>query len=114
MANSYNIFDFENRIDDLFETIYPLCPPGVAKHPSGRAYKPIFESALGALVPNGNQSRRLQDLREYVKVDFQDFVEYATSDLCKQPELNHFSESVFVNYVLSRASRRDMRLIMVT
>ena len=84
MATS-NIFEFENRIDELFETLYPKFNAGESGHPSGRAYRPIFESTLGSLVPDGNSSRRLQQHREYVKVDFPDFIDYATSQLPRSP-----------------------------
>ncbi len=98
MACSRYIFDFENRVDDLFETIYPMCPPGQADHPTGRTYIPLLESALAALVPSGNESRQLQQQREYVKIDFQDFIDYATSGLPKQPGLDHFPDQTVVFY----------------
>src|SRR5262245_5696715 len=82
MAPAQNIFELENRVDELFEVIYPPAAKGKA-HPSGRAHKPMLQSALAALVPDDGTGRRLQQQREYVKVDFQDFIDYATCDLPK-------------------------------
>ena len=92
-----NVFDFENRIDELFETLYPSAP-GKTEHPSGRAFKPIIEGALASLVPGGNESRRLVQNREYVKLDFQDFLDFATSDLVRPPLLSRFSDRAAVFY----------------
>jgi len=93
-----NVFEFETRIDELFETVYPAFAAGDSAHPSGRACKPILASTLGALVPDGTNSRRLQRRREYVKVDFLDFIDYATSPLPPQPRLGDFPEHTAVFY----------------
>jgi hypothetical protein len=98
VSSQTNVFRFEDRIAELFGTLYPLAPPGQAQHPSGRAYKPIIESTLGALVPGGNDGRRLQMQREYVKLDFQDFIDYATSTLPPRPKLATFPDQTAVFY----------------
>ena len=98
MAGAHNIFGFENCVDGLFEAIYPLREPSDPEHPSGRANRVVLESGLSAFVPGGGETRRLQQQREYVKVDFQDFIDYATSGLGSQPGLNHFPDQTAVFY----------------
>jgi len=98
MADRYNIFAFESRIDELFDTLYPKVKSAPGVHPSGRAYKPILESAIGSLVPGGSERRVLQGHREYFKVDFQDFLDYATSELPPKPHLTHFADQTAVFY----------------
>ncbi len=78
-----SVFEFENLLEDLFESV---CP----RHPSGmRATKPLLAPSLGYLCldhmnPNG---RKLVSNRQYNRVDFVDFLDYATTDLPPRPRL---------------------------
>src|SRR5688572_22696776 len=108
----YNIFPLENRIDELYEIIYPPAPPDKAfpsgtLHPSKRACKLLLEPTLGSMVPGGNQTRQLQHNREYFKVDFQDFLDYATCDFAPTDiRLPCFSDGSAVFYdALSTTSK---------
>jgi len=106
-----NVFSFEHRIDEMFDVLYPVAPPGKAFHPSGRAYKPILESALGSMVCGGSNRRQLQQNREYFKVDFQDFLDFATCDLAPADmSLVSFpaNTAIFYNSLTSGANSRPV------
>lgn len=98
MTRRYNIFSLENRVDELFDVIFPVVKSAPTGHPSGRAFKPTLESAIGDLVPGGNERRVLQGHRTYFKVDFQDFLDYATSELSTAPHLSRFADQTAVFY----------------
>jgi 5-methylcytosine-specific restriction endonuclease McrA len=98
MAGHFNIFPIETRLDELFDVLYPKVNPAPGLHPSGRAFKPILESAIGGVVPGGSERRELQRNREYFKIDFQDFLDFATSDLPRQPRLTQFADQTAVCY----------------
>jgi hypothetical protein len=98
MTAQLNVFAFENRIDELFEAVFPEVASGPALHPSGRAFKPVLTSVLGALVPDGGVSRRLQNHREYFKIDFQDFLDFATSELPQPGRLADFADRTAIFY----------------
>ena len=98
MARRYNIFALESRVDELFDVIYPVVKSAPVGHPSGRAFKPTLESAISDLVPGGNKSRTLQGHRTYFKIDFQDFLDYATSELSRTPHLAQFADQTAVFY----------------
>ncbi len=95
MSDHHNIFSIEDRIDALFDTVYPRLEN--VTHPSGRALKYIINSSLGSLVP-GEDRRLLQRRREYFKVDFQDFLDYATSSLPAAPTLGDFPDQTALFY----------------
>ncbi|MCX5638284.1 MAG: HNH endonuclease [Planctomycetota bacterium] len=82
------VFELESLLESLFDEVCPI-------HPSGqRALKPIMGGLLGSLcvdlhAPNG---RRLVQNREYNRLDFSDFLDYATSPLPNQPFLQDFTD----------------------
>ena len=83
-----SVFPLEDRVQHLFDVVYPKVSP---EHPTGRAYKPILaESSLGSLAPDAPNARILQGNREYFKVDFRDFLDYATSELPPRSKLTDF------------------------
>lgn len=69
-----NIFQIEDIIDQLFDEVCPTVGP------EQRALKPLLAPVLGMLMPNSN-SRKLVSNRDYNRVDFADFADYATSPL---------------------------------
>jgi hypothetical protein len=78
MSQLQHVFPVEARIEELYDTVYPIEGHQRIIHPSRRGAKPIFGTALGSMVP-GDDDRLLQRRRQYYRVDFQDFLEYATS-----------------------------------
>ena len=94
LTSSLNIFDLENRIDDLFDLAHPIDK----EHPNERLHQPLLESAITGFVTDDRKSRSLQTNREYVKVDFQDFMDYATSGLPQQLGLRDFPNKTVIFY----------------
>ncbi|MCH7958845.1 MAG: HNH endonuclease [Candidatus Hydrogenedentes bacterium] len=109
MTNRKNIFPLENRIDGLFDTVYPRAKRAPGLHPSGRGCKPLFASALGSLVP-GEDKRVLEGRREYFRVDFQDFLDYATSPLPPRPVLEDFPDNTAVFYESLKSTRNEQEV----
>ncbi|HEX3556511.1 MAG TPA: HNH endonuclease [Thermoanaerobaculia bacterium] len=72
------VFQIETIIDRLFDEV---CPPIGTR---GRALKPLLAPVLGELMPDPNV-RELVSNREYYRVDFADFADYATSTLPTEP-----------------------------
>jgi hypothetical protein len=77
--------------DDLFDVIYPILPGQV------RGVKPLFSNILGSLVPDPN-IRRLPTARSYFRLDFLDFMDYATSSLPSPAKLIGFPEDNVLFY----------------
>lgn len=75
----------EEVIAELFDDVYPL------DHGKRRAMKPLVAPSLGSLVPD-SQQRRLQDNRNYYRLDFADFLDYSTSELPTAPRLCDFAD----------------------
>ena len=84
------IFEIEDIVDRLFNVAFPLVG-------EERGIRPIFAPALGELVPDPNV-RKLIDNREYYRVDFSDFVDYATSPLGPTASLGMFGDNVAIIY----------------
>ncbi len=79
------IHQLEGVVDALFEEV---CPQAVGGE---RALKPFLVNALGSLLLNPNR-RQLLDHRAYYRLDFGDFLEYATSELPIAPTLSAFRD----------------------
>lgn len=82
------VFELESLLQILFDEVCPMSPSG------HRALKPIMQDLLGCLcvdlsVPNG---RRLVHNRQYNRLDFSDFLDYATSPLPTEPFLQDFTD----------------------
>jgi hypothetical protein len=81
-----SIFQIEEVINQLFDEV---CPPIGS---NTRAVKPLLASVLGQLMPDHNVQRLVSD-REYYRVDFADFADYATSTLPPAPILGHYPDN---------------------
>src|SRR6185369_9225059 len=77
------IFQIEDIIDQLLDEV---CPP---VGPNQRALKPLLAPVLGMLMPDRN-FRELVSNRDYYRVDFADFADYATSPLPPEPLLGDY------------------------
>lgn len=82
------VFELESLLESLFDEVCPI-------HPSGqRALKPLMGGLIEFLcvdlhVPNG---RRLVHNRQYNRLDFSDFLDYATSKMPNEPFLQDFTD----------------------
>lgn len=85
------IFQIEEIIGQLFDEV---CPPVGSK---SRALKPLLAPVLGQLMPDHNV-RRLVTNREYCRVDFSDFADYATSTLAPNPVLGDYADNQALLY----------------
>lgn len=82
------IFDIEEKIDQLFDVVYPPSPFGDPRL-NKRGYKPLLNESLGFIVPDTNTRKQIRD-KEYFQIDQDDFLEFATSILPKAPTLSNF------------------------
>lgn len=114
MPNRFNIFALESKVDQLFEVLFPKAPHGLGVHRSGRGYKPIIESSIGSLVPGGNESRLLQTNREYYKIEFQDFLDFATSANHPTPGISTYADQTAVFYEQLSLPQNDKREVHAT
>ena len=73
------IFEIEEKIDRLFNEVFPSSPFGDPRL-NKRGYKPLLTEFLGFIVPDANTRRPIRD-KEYFQVDQDDFLEFATSTL---------------------------------
>ena len=84
----------ETVIEDLFDTVFPkITSEERAKNPHvtlPRAWKPALSPSLGELADE--DTRTLQRNRAYFRLDFQDFLDYATSELPSTPTLSQFDD----------------------
>lgn len=90
------IFDIEEKIDRLFDEVYPPSPFGDPRR-NKRGYKPLLAESLGFIVPDTNTRRPIRD-KEYFQVDQDDFLEFATSTLPKEPTLSVFPNERLLVY----------------
>ncbi len=83
-----SIFDYEDVIARLLDEVCPLYRPGT------RAFKPLLAHTLGALCvdPDTPSGRKLIPNRQYNRLDFTDFFDYATSELPMEPQLGDFTD----------------------
>src|SRR5436305_15230562 len=79
------IFQIEDIIDQLFEEVCPQVGPKL------RTVKPLLAPVLGELMPDHNFRELVSD-REYYRVDFADFADYATSTLAPEPVLGDYAD----------------------
>lgn len=82
------VFDIEEKVDQLFDEVYPPSPFGDPRL-NKRGYKPLLTESLGFIVPDTNARKTIKD-KEYFQVDQDDFLEFATSDLPKESILSFF------------------------
>lgn len=75
----------ENVVDALFEEV---CPQVVGGQ---RAFKPVLVNSLGSLLVDTDR-RQLLDHRAYYRLDFSDFLEFATSEIPIAPSLSAFRD----------------------
>lgn len=90
------IFNIEEKIDQLFDEVYPPSPfgdPGLNK----RGYKPLLTESLGFIVPDINTRKQIRD-KEYFQIDQDDFLEFSTSTLPKEPTLRLFPNERLLIY----------------
>jgi len=80
------VFQIEEVINQLFDEVFP--PIGSRT----RALKPLLAPTLGQLMPDHDVRRLVRD-REYYRVDFADFADYATSTLPPDPILSHYPDN---------------------
>nr|VFK16431.1 MAG: hypothetical protein BECKLFY1418C_GA0070996_102325 [Candidatus Kentron sp. LFY] len=85
------VFDIEDRINELFEEVYPYRRDGDPKF-NKRGFKPIFSASLGFIVPDINIRKQIE-ARKYYKIDLNDFSEFATSERAKEPMLEQFTDN---------------------
>ena len=90
------VFDIEDKINQLFEEVYPHVEHGDPQLNS-RAFKPLICESLGVIVPDVNLRRQIKN-REYFKVDLDDFLEFSTSELTKDSLLDHFPNNTLQIY----------------
>ena len=90
------IFNIEEIIDRLFDEVYPLSPFGDPRL-NKRGYKPLLAESLGFIVPDTNSRRQIRD-KEYFQIDQDDFLEFATSTLPKEPTLPIFPNERLLIY----------------
>lgn len=90
------IFDIEEKIDRLFDEVYPPSPFGDPRL-NKRGYKPLLTESLGFIVPDTNSRRQIRD-KEYFQIDQDDFLEFATSTLPKEPTLPIFPNERLLIY----------------
>lgn len=81
----------EQMVEDLFDEVYPPTPNGE------RSFKPLLGTVLGCAVVDVNV-RRLHAKREYNRLDFVDFLDYATSGLAAPPRLRDFAPNTISFY----------------
>lgn len=96
MSEPGYVFDLERCIEELYQEAYPL--NNEESHPSGRCYRPGLQPSIAAFVPGGKRSRFLQRNRDYVKLDFLDFLDYSTSELSLPPSIDQFPDQTAVFY----------------
>jgi hypothetical protein len=82
------IFELESLLESLFDEVCPLQSSGQ------RAFKPIMGPLLGFICVdlNAPYGRRLVQNRQYNRLDFSDFLDYATSNLPTRPFLQDFTD----------------------
>ena len=90
------IFEIEEKIDRLFNEVFPSSPFGDPRL-NKRGYKPLLTEFLGFIVPDANTRRPIRD-KEYFQVDQDDFLEFATSTLPKDPTLALFPNDKLLIY----------------
>lgn len=90
------IFDIEKKIDQLFDEVFPPSPFGDPRL-NKRGYKPLLTESLGFIVPDTNSRRQIRD-KEYFQIDQDDFLEFATSTLPKEPVLPVFPDERLLIY----------------
>lgn len=90
------VFDIEEKINRLFDEVYPPSPFGDPRL-NKRGYKPLLTESLGFIVPDTNSRRQIRD-KEYFQIDQDDFLEFATSTLPKQPTLPIFPSERLLIY----------------
>jgi hypothetical protein len=96
------IFSLERAIDSLYDEVYPSVPLALQRDGFERAFKPILCDAMGCLVPEGSMRRRLAENRSYYRVDLDDFMEFATSELAPIPTLGRFPDGIAAFYEFTR------------
>jgi 5-methylcytosine-specific restriction endonuclease McrA len=79
-----NVFEIEEIVERLFNEV---CP----RFGSVRGLKPLLAPSLGQMMPEANVRTLVED-REYYRVDFNDFIDYATSTLPPQPLLGMYQD----------------------
>lgn len=90
------IFDIEEKIDRLFDAVFPTSPFGDPRL-NMRGYKPLLAESLGFIVPDCNSRRQIRD-KDYFQIDQDDFLEFATSTLPKEPSLPVFPNKRLLIY----------------
>ncbi len=90
------VFDIEEKIDRLFDEVYPPSPFGDPRL-NKRGYKPLLTESLGFIVPDTNSRRPIRE-KEYFQIDQDDFLEFATSTLPKEPTLPIFPNERLLIY----------------
>lgn len=90
------IFEIEEKIDRLFNEVFPSSPFGDPRL-NKRGYKPLLTEFLGFIVPDANTRRPIRD-KEYFQVDQDDLLEFATSTLPKDPTLALFPNDKLLIY----------------
>lgn len=90
------IFDIEEKIDRLFDEVFPPSPFGDPRL-NRRGYKPLLTESLGFIVPDIDSRRQIRD-KEYFQIDQDDFLEFATSTLPKEPTLPAFPNEQLLIY----------------
>ena len=90
------IFNIEEKINRLFDEVYPPSPFGDPRL-NKRGYKPLLTESLGFIVPDTNIRRQIRD-KEYFQIDQDDFLEFATSTLPKEPTLSLFPNERLLVY----------------
>jgi hypothetical protein len=94
----YFVNDLEIVFEDLFDVVYPTGKRHL------RAFKPLLAPALGSLVPHDRSLRYLIDKRSYYRLDIDDFIDFATSELVRVPFLNDFPDGEIQFYQASNLS----------
>lgn len=89
-----SIFDLEQHVLSLFDVVFPRVSKN--QNSSGRAVKPVLANTLGSLVPDQKNSRKLQGKRDYVKIDYSDYIDFATSGMTKESYAGEFPDEVAV------------------
>jgi 5-methylcytosine-specific restriction endonuclease McrA len=85
------VFALEKIVDQLYEDFYPYLAPPERKDGFRRGFRLFISEAMGCLVAQ-EQDRSLIEDRSYYRIDLDDFMEFATTELAPEPVISQFPE----------------------
>jgi HNH endonuclease len=91
------VFALEGVVDQIYENFYPYLAPAERKDGSRRAFRLFVSGAMRCLVAE-EKDRSLVEDRSYYRIDLDDFMEYATTELAPTVRINQFPEGTAAFY----------------